>query len=806
MTYPQNFEEKIGFTTIRELVGKNILCSLGRKRLDGLTFCHDADELLTKLNQVNELTRLLRDGAAFPQQDYFDPTAELIRIKTPGTAIELEALADLRNSLRTILEIQHFLEKQDPEKVQHLMEVASRAFVKPATLREIDRIIDEKGVIRRNASANLKEIRSSLDRKHKESVSKMAQIFSRVKKEGLTGEGLEIAIRNGRQVIPVPAAFKRRIKGFVHDESATGQTVFIEPAEIFEINNEIRELESAEMREIIKILAAFADFIRPDIETLLLAYQTLGEIDFIRAKARFAVEINAQLPFVRDEAMIDWSNAIHPLLFLTNRAHKKSVIPLNLKLDSKDRMLVISGPNAGGKSVALKTTGLLQYMLQCGLLIPVDANSTAGIFSKIFIDIGDEQSLEQDLSTYTSHLKNLRHFIEHSDSRTLILIDEFGAGTEPQLGGAIAEAVLEDFSRRKCLGVVTTHYANLKEAAGRIPGIINGAMLFDPKNLSPLFVLKTGKPGSSYAFEIAEKIGFPKKLLENAAGKINQNVIDYDKLLRELEAEKAALMEKQTGMKVADEFLNEMIEKYSKLHKELRSEKEKILSQAKADASAIIARSNKIIEKTIREIRESQAEKKTVSKLRKDVLELREELEKPPDTPAPDTEAEKENEPEKPPVLQIGSWVRIKNQKTSGQIIEIKGQEVKIEAGQMILHVRADKLVAAKPPEKPKEPEFLANLRKHSAYQNIYDRTANFKLSIDVRGKKADEAVDIIRRHVDDAVLLSIPEITIIHGKGDGVLRKVITNYLKNIQEVKHLSEGHPDRGGAGMTIVSFKS
>ena len=804
MTYPQNFEEKIGFDTIRLQIARHILCPLGKKQLDGLAFSYNANELQTKLNQVNELANLLRDGASFPQQDYFDPTEELLRIKTPGSAIESEALADLYVSLHTILEIKKFLEKQAPEKVEYLLAVASAAFVDPAILKEITRIIDDKGIIRSNASPNLKEIRNSLARKHKESVSKMAQIFASVKKEGLTGEDLEIAIRNGRQVIPVPAAFKRKIKGFVHDESATGQTVFIEPAEIFEINNEIRELENAELREIIKILTQFADFIRPHIETLLMAYQTLGEIDFIRAKAKFAIDINANLPFFKPKAILEWENAIHPLLYLSFRSQKKKVVPLNLVLNDDQRILIISGPNAGGKSVALKTAGLLQYMLQCGLLIPVQENSTAGIFEKIFIDIGDEQSLEHDLSTYTSHLKNLRHFIEHANAQTLILIDEFGTGTEPQLGGAIAEAALEEFAKNLSFGVITTHYANIKDAAGRIPGIINGAMLFDPKNLSPLFVLKTGNPGSSYAFEIAEKIGFPKRLLEIAAGKISQSAVDYDKLLQELETEKAALLEKKTGMRVADEFLNEMIEKYTLLNKELKSEKETIIKKAKDEAASIIDQSNKLIENTIRGIRESQADKQTVSKLRKGIeaqrLKMKTQEEEIVNNPS-EVEASRQD---LPPVLQPGNWVRIKNQKTTGKIIAVRDQEIIIEAGQMILHVSADKLQAAQPPKKETDKSLLSG-RTMTAYQNIHDRSANFKLSIDLRGKKAEEAIAMISRYIDDAILLGIPEITIIHGKGDGVLRQVVRDYLKKIKEVKSLQEGHPDRGGAGMTIVSFR-
>lgn len=805
MIYPGNFEEKVGFNVIRQLIGRNILCELGRKHLERMEFLSDEETLLRKLNELNELVTLLRNGFSFPAQDYLDPTPELIRIKTPGTSIEAEALLELKISLTTISEISNFLLNQESEKVKHLLELGSGLHFDPIILKEINRIIDEKGIIKDTASPALREIRIKLRHKLKEVDSRMAQIFARVKKEGLTVERLEIAIRNGRQVIPVPVAFKRRIKGFIHDESSTGQTVYIEPAEIFEINNEIRELENAEIRELIKILTVLADYLRPHIETLLTAYRLLGEFDFLRAKARFAIEINALLPFIAREPLIDWKNAVHPLLYISHKEHKKLVVPLSLALNQDQRILLVSGPNAGGKSVVLKTTGLLQYMLQCGLLIPVDENSTAGIFRHIFIDIGDEQSLEQDLSTYTSHLKNLKHFLTFSDPNSLILIDEFGAGTEPQLGGAIAEAVLEKLSLSKCIGVITTHYANLKDAAGRIEGLINGAMLFDPTTLSPMFVLKTGKPGSSFAFEIAEKIGFPKEVLKLAANKINPDAIQYDKLLRELEHDKAILMEKKAGMEVADAFLHEMIEKYTKLNESLTLERSKILTQAKTEASRILEQSNKLIENTIREIRQSQADKLRVRKLRESVIEHQKQLEEISE-PTIISEPRKESEhPDQEPVLAKGSWVRLKNQNATGKIIEVREHEILLEVGQMILHVQPDKLVASREPSNKSHTELHSTFRRQSVYQDMHDRSANFKLSIDIRGKKAEEAIEIIRKHIDDAIFLNIPEITIIHGKGDGVLRQVIREYLKGIKEVDNLSEGHPDRGGAGLTMVSFR-
>lgn len=804
MIYPQNFEEKIGFTTVKLHISKHILCDLGKQYLEDMCFTDDLVTVRTLLSETNEMANLLRNGLSFPQQDYLDPTSELIRIKTPGTAIEPESLSVLRVSLNTILEIKRFLENQEPEKVTHLLTVASKVLVEDEILIEIDRIIDPKGLIKSSASPVLKDIRSKLVQKQRYAESIMAKIFTQVKREGLTGDDLEVTIRNGRPVMPVPVSYKRRIKGFIHDESATGQTVFIEPAEVFEINNEIRELENSELREIHRILTEFANFIRPHIESLLQCYYFLGKIDFIRAKARFAIDINAYFPHLYDFPVCEWKNAVHPLLYISHRNQKKNVVPLDLSLSQQQRILIISGPNAGGKSVALKTAGLLQYMLQCGLLIPVDENSEAGIFKKIFIDIGDEQSLEHDLSTYTSHLKNLRFFIENADGQTLVLIDEFGSGTEPQLGGAIAEASIEDFAEKGCFGVMTTHYANLKDAARRIGGIINGAMLFDPENLSPLFVLRIGNPGSSYAFEIAGKIGFPVDILKKAESKINKSAIDYDKLLQELEVEKAALDQKKTGISITDEFLSELVGKYKLMNSELKAEKEKIIKEAREEALRIIERSNKLIENTVQAIKESKAEKQTVLKLRKKVQEARTQLESEIKELAEDKPETQEGTKETMPVLAVGNWVRIKNQTTVGQIIEIRDQEVVLEAGQMMLHVRADRLIAASPSDKSKS-EQQGGQGRISVYKTILDRTANFKLSIDLRGKKAEEALQIVRRHVDDAILLSIAEFTIIHGKGDGILRNVIRDYLNSIPEVKSLKEGHPDRGGAGMTIVNFR-
>jgi DNA mismatch repair protein MutS2 len=517
--YPKNFETKTGFDKVRQMIRDNCLSPVGVQHAENLPFTTDATLIRQQLNQTEEFRQLMLEEPGFPSQDYFDLTYELHRIKIEGTYIEQENLFDLKSSLITISDILQFFKKSDPQKFPNLISLSSEIFVDKMIVSSIEGIIDNKGNIKNNASAKLAEIRKSLSKEQASVDRKMRKAMSEAKRAGWTKDDTEVTIREGRPVIPVAAAHKRAIKGLIHDESATGQTVYIEPVEVFEIHNKIRELESAERREIINILKNFSGFVRPEIPNLIEAYKFLGMIDFIRAKASFALKINALKPKIADQPLVRWNKAVHPLLYLSHKKQNRPVVPLNIQLDNERRILVISGPNAGGKSVCLTTVGLLQYMLQCGLLIPVKDDSMTGIFQNLFIDIGDEQSLENDLSTYSSHLLNMKHFVIHSNANTLFLIDEFGTGTEPQLGGAIAESVLEKLNSNKAFGVVTTHYSNLKLMSKEGNGIVNGAMLFDTKAMQPLFSLKIGKPGSSFAFEIARKIGFPKEVLKNAEKK-----------------------------------------------------------------------------------------------------------------------------------------------------------------------------------------------------------------------------------------------------------------------------------------------
>jgi DNA mismatch repair protein MutS2 len=753
VVFPSNFESKIGFDAIRSLLKENCL-GPGKPRTEEMSFSDDLAELRSLLGQTEELRRILLSEEIFPSQDYYDLTDELHRIRIEGTYMEPEELSLLKLSLSSISLIVDFFRKHPVDKFPHLSLLSGDISIEPELISGIERIIDDKSQVRDDASATLKKIRKEKKSKLAAVERKIVQSLKLARQSGWTPDNADLTLRDGRLVIPLLATHKRKIQGFVHDESATGQTVYLEPADVLETNNEIRELDYAERREIIHILTAFADTLRPFCEDLIRAYTFLGNIDFIRAKATLAIRINGILPSILSENPgIRWNEAIHPLLFLAHSRQKKKVVPLSIGLDIENRILLISGPNAGGKSVCLKTVGLLQYMFQCGLLPSAKEDSSFGIFKNIFIDIGDEQSLENDLSTYTSKLLNLKFFIEKLDDHSLFLIDEFGTGTDPALGGPIAEASLEEINRKEAFGVVTTHYSNLKLLAGRIPGIVNGAMLYDAKKMKPLYLLKTGKPGSSFAFEIARQIGFPEDVLSAAANKTGTSQLDFDRELQNLEAEKTELGQKSTAVKVADDFLNEMITKYRKLNEELEASKKEILQKAKEEALHILNESNRLVEKTIKEIRENQAEKTKTKEARLEIEELKKQI-------VTDTEAAEEKSPKKKKMVSITT-----------------------------------------PPSNP--------TAVRGPYQSFYDdlqkKLMQFELTLDLRGKRADETYSILQRYIDDAVLLNIPEVRILHGKGNGVLRQITREYLSSVKEVKKYGDEAMERGGGGITVVNFR-
>lgn len=811
MLYPQNFETKTGFDQIRAMLLNYCISTLGKHYTHKMKFSSVYEKIYTLLEQTHEFKQILMLGQHFPESNYYDPFTVFDRIKPEGTFAEAHELGEIRSSLDTITSILTFLRVREASqelRYPQLHGLSENIQIDFSIIKEINRILDEKNIIRSNASAELMEIRKNIIQLENQAGRRINQIFSQAKKEGWVASDAELALRNGRQVIPVPAAFKRKVKGFVHDQSSTGQTVFLEPEEIFELNNELRQLELDERREIVRILKQVADFLRPFLPDLRDAYFFLGKIDFIRAKAKLAIAMNAFKPRLNDTPLIGWIKARHPLLYLAYKPLKKHVEPLDLSLDSSQRIIVISGPNAGGKSVVLKTAGMVQYMLQCGLLVPLEDYSEAGIFNNIFIDIGDEQSLENDLSTYSSHLANMRHFIRHADASTLFLIDEFGAGTEPRLGGAIAEAILDDLSDRKAFGVVTTHYANLKIFAGKKQGIQNGSMLFDTQNMRPLFRLKTGNPGSSFAFEIARTMGLPPALLTKAEEIAGVEHLDFDRQLQDLELKKMELDEKAKQLKSGDDFLSEMIDRYQKLNDELTLHKKQIIHEARQEAKNIIDQSNRIIEKTIREIRETAADKEKTKQLRADLDQFALEHQPGDELPLATNPKKQKNKPrplDQAPVVEpgpvaVGDAVRIKGQENIGEVISLGEKDATLAFGNILM----------KSPLKKLEKISRSSLRTQERTVKVkYDfdineKATEFSPNLDIRGKRAEEALLVARRFVDDAILLGVKQLKVVHGTGDGILREALRHYLKTLPEVKKMRDEHPTRGGAGCTLIEL--
>ena len=818
MLYPSNFEEKISFPRIREMVENKCLSPLGIRLAKEMRFSIDFKKLQRNLQQTDEFRQVLISGRVFPSQDYIDLTDELERIKTPGSFIFTNRLFDLLISLKTINECLLYFKNKDSDQFPLLVELGRNVFIPLEILTAANKIINEKGEIKDTASDQLFTIRRELSTKKGMISKRISQIMQKVKKDGMTRDDAEVTIRDGHLVIPVNAVNKRKIKGYVHDESATGQTVYIEPSEIVDLGNELRELELAEKREIIRILTTITDLIRPWIEDLENAYQYLGIIDFLRAKSLFALEIGGVMPELQKAPSIDWRKAYHPLLFLSHRAQHKKVEPLSITLNSNNRILIISGPNAGGKSVCLKTVGMLQYMLQCGLLIPVHESSVAGIFKDLFIDIGDEQSLDNDLSTYSSHLMNLKYLLKQAHNQMLFMIDEFGSGTEPHLGGAIAEAVLENLNAHEAFGVVTTHYANLKMLGGKLPGVINGAMQFDTQNIQPLYQLQIGKPGSSFAFEIARKIGFPESILEEAILKTGTTQIDYDTQLQALEQERKALFQKQHELESADNLITEITEKYRSRLQTLEYSSKEIIENAKNQAKEIVLNANKLIENTIREIKESQANKEKTKIVREKIETFKTELESKKTEDFIQTVKHLDDEIQRiveekdeyqPAIsckqLQVNDNVRVTGQLSIGQITNITGEKAEVAFGQMKMRIDLKRLEKVRRADIRKDKTISQPGRFKSIMNDINDKMANFKLQLDLRGKRADEALEEVRHYIDDAILLSVSEVSILHGKGNGILREVIRGYLSSVPEVKRFKDAPMDMGGSGITIVSLR-
>ncbi len=796
MIYPRNFEQKIGFSGIRQMMTAHCISAMGLEKAQAMSFSSDKTIIVKSLEQTDEFIRLLQQGVPFPMHDFHDLREAFHQIQIEGTCLSVEDLFALKPSLNVVEAVLRFGHSENAEGFPQLKALIEDLYIERKIFTEANRLVDDKGEIPDNASEELMDIRQQIRRKQGGIEHRIRRIMADAKTAGWVDPKSEITIRDGRMVIPIKAADKRAIRGFIHDESATGQTVYIEPAEIFETSNEIKELEYAEKREIHRILLAFTKLIRPYLTELRKAWDLLGELDFIRAKALLAQELNATKPAIKETACCNWLQARHPLLEQKLKQQGKQIVPLDLKLDEDNRILVISGPNAGGKSVCLKTTGLIQYMLQCGLMVPMRVDSECGLFKNLFIDIGDEQSLENDLSTYSSHLLNMKVFMEHADAQSLFLIDEFGTGTEPQLGGAIAEAVLLDLNKKKAFGMVTTHYANLKLLADSNEGIVNGAMLFDIKYMQPMYIMTTGKPGSSFAFEIAKKIGFPKQILEDAQNITGDQHIKFEKQLQQLEVDKKALRKKEQDLRIADSLLSEVVTKYKNLLTELESKKKQYLRDAATEAQELIQKANSQIERTIREIKEAKAEKEKTKEVRQQLEDTRREIAQKAKELA---EAKKKEEDAE--TLKVGDTVCIDEMQVVGIVQTISDTDATILFDSIRLRTSPEKL------RKVTRAEGRKALKRWQSgiTEDLSEKAKHFELTLDIRGHRAEEALDIVDKYLDEAKLLSIKEVSILHGKGNGILRKLIREKLSHMHDIERFEDASLETGGTGITRVYFR-
>lgn len=831
MIYPQNFEQKIGFDQIRQLLKDKCLSTLGEERVNEMNFSDHFEEVDELLNQVAEFVRIIQEEDNFPDQFFFDVRPSLKRIRIEGMYMDEQELFDLRRSLETIRDIVRFLQRNDEEESDcpypSLKKLTGDITVFPQLITKIDGILNKYGKIKDNASTELSRIRRELANTMGSISRSLNSILRNAQSEGYVDKDVAPTMRDGRLVIPVAPGLKRKIKGIVHDESASGKTVFIEPAEVVEANNRIRELEGDERREIIRILTEFSNTLRPSIPEILQSYEFLAEIDFIRAKSHFAIQTNSIKPSLENEQLLDWTMAVHPLLQLSLAKHGKKVVPLDIELNLKRRILIISGPNAGGKSVCLKTVGLLQYMLQCGMLVPMHERSHVGLFGSIFIDIGDEQSIEDDLSTYSSHLTNMKIMMKNCNERSLILIDEFGGGTEPQIGGAIAEAVLKRFNIKGTFGVITTHYQNLKHFAEDHEGVVNGAMLYDRHLMQALFQLQIGNPGSSFAVEIARKIGLPEDVIADASEIVGSEYINADKYLQDIVRDKRYWEGKRQTIRQREKHMEETIARYQAEMEELQKSRKEIIRQAKEEAERLLQESNARIENTIRTIKEAQAEKEKTRLVRQELADFRESIDNLTSKEQEDKIArkmeklkEKQNRKkekkqngtkEQPAVQQTpkatpiteGCSVRIKGQSSVGEVLEINGKNAVVAFGSIKTTVKTERLERSNAiPQKQESAKssFVSNQTQDS----MYEKKLNFKQDIDVRGMRGDEALQAVTYFVDDAILVGMSRVRILHGTGTGILRTLIRQYLQTIPGVRHFADEHIQLGGAGITVVDL--
>ena len=841
MIYPSNFEDKIQFSEIRSLLKGYCLCQLGKDKVDEMAFSGDVAVINTMLRQTREFRRLQEESDDFPLQFFFDMRESVKRIRLEGTHLEENEIFDLRRSLETIAAIVRFLDRGSDEGVYDyptLHELTDGVLTFPEILRRIDQILDKYGKVKDSASPALADIRMQLH-KAEGSVSRtLYSILRAAQSEGLVDKDVTPTVRDGRLVVPIAPGLKRKIKGIVHDESSTGKTVFVEPTEVVEANNRIRELEAEERREVVRILVDFTKLVRPYVNEIIYAYLLLAEIDFIRARAEFAVLVGGIEPEVQAAPVIDWISSRHPLLWLALKKQDKPVVPLDITLTRDRHILIISGPNAGGKSVCLKTVGLLQYMLQCGLSVPMSERSTVGVFKNLMIDIGDEQSIENDLSTYSSHLLNMKNMMRQANDGTLLLIDEFGTGTEPQIGGAMAEAVLNQFVKKQAWGVITTHYQNLKHYADSHDGIANGAMLYDRHEMRPLFQLAIGQPGSSFAIEIARKTGIPEEVIKEASEMVGSDYIQSDKYLQDIVRDKRYWENKRQNVHQREKELERTVARYEKEIADLEQSRKDILRKAKEQAEELLKESNKKIENAIREIRESQAEKEETKRIREELNEFKagvseidakanddliakkirqiqerkerhkkhkdEKAERERQAAAKLREAASKAAKKEGRNLEVGDSVKIRGLSTVGKIESMDGKNATVIFGGMRTKMPASRLEYVDMAEAKKEDVAPVFNVSRETRETIDNRKLNFHQDLDVRGMRGDEALNAVMYFIDDACLVGMSRVRILHGKGNGILRQLIRQYLATVPSVTSFRDEHVQFGGAGITVVDI--
>ena len=836
-------EQKIGFDRIRQIISDKCSTTYAAERTATETFSTKEAQIRKRLLLTDEMRLIMMFEDGFPSGGFIDCIDFLKPLERTSSAIDLISLRKLRTMLDTLRKVTNFFEGIKDGVYPNLKRMSSRVLNFPEVQRRIDSIVDRYGDVKDTASDALYEIRRSLREKEGAISRRMSAILKKAQEEGIVDSDAGVSVRDGKMLIPVSAANKKKIAGFIYDESATGKTAFIEPAEVVELDNQIKELKFSEQREIVRILFEFTEFLRPYIPDLLTSAKYLGEIDFIMAKAQVALDFIAGMPVISDNGELNLRKARHPLLERALRKERKEIVPLTATLTPQKHILLISGPNAGGKSVCLKTVGLLQYMFQWGMLIPTSEASELPVFDRIMVSIGDDQSIDNDLSTYSSFLADMRTMLSAADSRTLVLIDEFGSGTEPAAGGAIAEAILSEFDKRGVYGVITTHYTNLKLYASADTGVMNGAMMFDVKNIAPMFKLEMGLPGNSFAFELARKMGMPEDIIKDAENRAGEEFVGIERNLRKIARNRKALDEKLERIRHTDKTLESITDKYQKELQQIKQTKKEILDQAKKEAEAIIKGANKQVENTIRTIKESQAEKETTQEARKELqgfmsllaakkeqeqkdkddyierkikqIDARRERQKQRKAQKADDKAAQEAleqlaeqqriEAFRSAPLKAGEKVRVKENGMVGEVVKVSAKAVVVAIGHISSKMPLDKV------ERITSNEFKSAVKetsKSSAVKvdtSISERKLNFKTEIDLRGARLNDAIEQVTRYVDDAIMLGISSVRIIHGKGTGVLRDEIQKLLRTMPGVASAKDEHIQFGGSGVTIVTFE-